>query len=170
MNASRSCSCSRRIANERRKSPHTCSMIFFIAILITTEISKFFNCVSLTSERARTQKAHILILRHNWIDVYSDVSSNPQCNFFMTPGSINFSFLLFPPLDSGNFQYCEEPRLGLNQLNDATDGRRAPLQDEDLPGSNPQSVPGFPRSCPGMFPEMFRSASVSVGSKEICLI
>ena len=62
--------------------------------------------------------------------------------------------------------HCEEPHLGLNQLNDGTDRRRVPLQDEDHPGNDPHLVPGFPHLCSGMFPERFRSASVSVGSRE----
>ena len=48
--------------------------------------------------------------------------------------------------------------------------RRCLLQDEDHSGSRPHSFPGFPRLCSGMFPERFRNASVSVGSKEIRLI
>ena len=67
--------------------------------------------------------------------------------------------------DIMNWQ-CEEPRLGLNQLNDGTDTRRVPLQEEDNPGNDPDLGPGFPRLCFGMFPERFRSVSVSVGSKE----
>ena len=60
---------------------------------------------------------------------------------------------------------CEEHRLGLSQLNDGIDRRRVPPQNEDHPGNDPQLVPGFPRLCSGMFPERFRSASVSVGSR-----
>ena len=62
---------------------------------------------------------------------------------------------------------CEEPRLGLNHLNDGTDGRRVPLKDEEHPENDPHLVPDFPRLCSRMFPERFRSASVPVGSKEI---
>ena len=65
---------------------------------------------------------------------------------------------------------CEEPRLGLNQLNDGTDKRRVPLQDEDHPGNHHHLVPGFPTLCFGKFPERFRSASVSVVSREIRVI
>ena len=65
---------------------------------------------------------------------------------------------------------CQEPRLCLSQLNDGIDRQRVPLQDEDHSGSRPQSFPGFPRLCSGMFPERFRSASVFVGSREIRLI
>ena len=64
---------------------------------------------------------------------------------------------------------CEEPRLGPNLLIDGSDRRRIPLHDEDHPGNNPHLVLGFPRLCSGMFTEGFRSASVSVGSKEIRL-
>ena len=65
---------------------------------------------------------------------------------------------------------CEEPRLGLSQLNDAIDRRRVPFQDEDHPGSDPHLVPGFPHLCSGLFPERFRRMSVIVGSGEIRLI
>ena len=65
---------------------------------------------------------------------------------------------------------CEEPRLGLNQLNVGTDRRRVQLQDEDRSGNDSHLVPAFPRLCSGMFPERFRSVSVSVGSREIRLI
>ena len=51
---------------------------------------------------------------------------------------------------------CEEPRLGLNQINDATDRRRVPLQDEDHLENDPHLVPGFPRLCSGMIAERFR--------------
>ena len=61
---------------------------------------------------------------------------------------------------------CEEPRLGLNQLNDVTDRRRVPLQDEDHPGNDPHLVPAFSRLCFGTLPERFRSVSVPVGSKK----
>ena len=44
------------------------------------------------------------------------------------------------------------------------------FQVEDHSGSRPHSFSGFPRFCFGMFPERFRSASVSVGSREIRLI
>ena len=44
---------------------------------------------------------------------------------------------------------CEELRLGLSPLNDGTDRRRVPLQDEDHPGNDPHLVPGFPRLCSG---------------------
>ena len=44
---------------------------------------------------------------------------------------------------------------------------RCLLQDEDHSGSRPHSFPGFPRLCSGMFPERFRNAYVSVGSREI---
>ena len=64
---------------------------------------------------------------------------------------------------------CEEPRLSLSQLNDRIDRRRAPLQDEDQPRNDPLLLPGFPRLCSGKFLERFRSASVSVGSREIRL-
>ena len=64
---------------------------------------------------------------------------------------------------------CEEPRLCLSQLNDGIDRRRIPLQDQDHPGNDPHLVPSFPRLCSGMFPERFRSASISVGSREIRL-
>ena len=64
----------------------------------------------------------------------------------------------------------EEPRLGVSQLNDGINRRRVPLQDEDHLGNDLHLVPGFPRLCSGMFPERFRSASVTVGSREICLI
>ena len=66
--------------------------------------------------------------------------------------------------------WCEEPRLGLNHLNSGNQRQRVPLQNEDYPGNNPHLVPGFPRLCSGMFPERFRSASVSVGSEETRLI
>ena len=65
---------------------------------------------------------------------------------------------------------CQEPRLCLSQLNDGIDRRRVPLQDEDHSGSRLHSLTGFPRMCSGMFPERFRNASLSVGSREICLI
>ena len=65
---------------------------------------------------------------------------------------------------------CEEPRLCLSHLNDGTDRWRVPLQDEDHPGNDPHLVPGFPPLCSGMFPKGLRSASVSVGSREIRLI
>ena len=65
---------------------------------------------------------------------------------------------------------CEEPRMGVSHLNDGTDRRIVPLQDEDHPGNNPLLVPGFPRLCSGKFPERSRSASVYVGSREIRLI
>ena len=64
---------------------------------------------------------------------------------------------------------CQGPRLCLSQLNDRVDRRRVPLQDEDHSGSRPHSFPGFPRLCFGMFPERFRNASLSVGSREIRL-
>ena len=57
---------------------------------------------------------------------------------------------------------CEETRLCLSQLNDGIDRQRVPLQDEDHHGNDPHLVPGFPRLCSGMFPERFRSASVSI--------
>ena len=44
------------------------------------------------------------------------------------------------------------------------------LQDEDHSASRPHSFPSFLRLCFGMFPERFRSASVSVGSGEVRLI
>ena len=71
-----------------------------------------------------------------------------------------------------HFRYedCEEPGLCLSQLNDGIDRRRVPLQDEDHPGNDPDLVSGFPRLCSRMFPERFRSASVSVGSEETRLI
>ena len=65
---------------------------------------------------------------------------------------------------------CEEPCVGLNLLSDGTVTRRVPFQDEDHPGNDPQLVPGFPRLCSGRFPELLRSASESVGSREIRLI
>ena len=65
---------------------------------------------------------------------------------------------------------CEELLLCVSQLNDKVDRRRVPIQDEDHPGNNPHLVPGFPRLCSGMFPERFRSASVSVGSEETRLM
>ena len=65
---------------------------------------------------------------------------------------------------------CDEPRLGLNQLNDGTDRRRIPLQDENHSGNEPHLVPGFPSLCSGMFPQRFRIVSVLVGSKEIHLV
>ena len=78
------------------------------------------------------------------------------------------SIFLLPYFFHNFFQicYCKEPRLGLSQLNDGIDRRRVPLQDEDHLGNDPHSVPGFPRLCSGMF----RSALVSVGSREIRLI
>ena len=60
--------------------------------------------------------------------------------------------------------------MGVSQLNDGIDRRRIPLQDEDHPGNDPQFVPVFPNLCSRMFPERFRSASVSVGSREIRII
>ena len=66
--------------------------------------------------------------------------------------------------------HCEEPRLGLSHLNDGTDRRRVPLRNEDHPGNDPHLAPGFPILCSGMFPERFRSASVSMVSREIRLI
>ena len=65
---------------------------------------------------------------------------------------------------------CQECRLGLNQMKDGTDKRSVPLQDEDHRGNDPHLVSGFPRLCSGMFPEWLRSVSVSVGSRETCLI
>ena len=65
---------------------------------------------------------------------------------------------------------CEEPRLCVNQLNEGIERRRVPLQDEDHPGNDPHLVPGFPRLCSGLFPERFRSASLSVGSEQTRLI
>ena len=65
---------------------------------------------------------------------------------------------------------CHEPRLCLSQWNDGIGKRRIPLQDEDHSGIRPHSLPSFPRLCSGMFPERFRNASVSVGSREIRLI
>ena len=64
----------------------------------------------------------------------------------------------------------DEPRLGLNQMNDVTNRRRVPLQDEDHPGNDPHLVPGFPRLCSGTFPERFRSVSVPVDSRESRLV
>ena len=61
---------------------------------------------------------------------------------------------------------CDDPRLDLSQLNDETDRRRVPLQDEDHPENDPHMVPGFPRLCSGTFPQRFRSVSVSAGSRE----
>ena len=58
----------------------------------------------------------------------------------------------------------------MSQLNDGIDRRRVSVQDEDHPGNDPHLVPDFPRLCSGMFPERFRSASVSVGSEETRLI
>ena len=66
--------------------------------------------------------------------------------------------------------HCEEYRLGLNQLNDGTGRLSIPLQDEDHSGNDPQLIAGFLRLCSGMFPERFRSVSVTVGSKEIRLV
>ena len=40
---------------------------------------------------------------------------------------------------------CEKPCQGLNQLNDGTDKRRVPLQDEDHHGNDLHLVLGFPR-------------------------
>ena len=52
---------------------------------------------------------------------------------------------------------CEEPRLGLNHLNDGTDRRRVSLQDEDHPGNDPHLVPAFAEfvfpNVPGTVPE-----------------
>ena len=62
---------------------------------------------------------------------------------------------------------CEEPPLGLSQLDDETDRRRVPLQDEDHPGNDPHLVPGFPHLCSGTVPKRFRSVYVSVGSTEV---
>ena len=45
---------------------------------------------------------------------------------------------------------CQETHLGLNQLNDGTDRRRVPHQDEEHPGNDPHLVPDFPRLCSGM--------------------
>ena len=70
-----------------------------------------------------------------------------------------------PILFGNKQQACEEPRLGLNQLNDGTDRWRVPLHDEDHPGNDPHLVPVFPRLCSGMTPERFRGASVTVGSE-----
>ena len=87
------------------------------------------------------------------------------------PANIDFTKfqkLSFPAVL--NLCVCEEPRLDLSQLNDETDRRRVPLQHEDPLGIDPPLVPGFPRLCYGMFPDRFRSASVSVGSREIRLI
>ena len=64
---------------------------------------------------------------------------------------------------------CERPLLGLNQLKCGTDRLRAPLQDGDHSGNDPQLVPGFLHPCSEMFPERLRSASISVGSREIRL-
>ena len=47
----------------------------------------------------------------------------------------------------------EAPGLGLSQLNDGTDRRRFPLQDDNHPGTDPHLVPVFPRLCSGMFLE-----------------
>ena len=44
------------------------------------------------------------------------------------------------------------------------------LQDEDHSGNRLLSFHGNPHLCFGMFPEWFRSASVSVGSEETRLI
>ena len=58
------------------------------------------------------------------------------------------------------------PCLGLSQLSCGTDRLRVPLQVEDHSGNDPQLVPGSLYPCFWMFPERFRSASVSVGSRE----
>ena len=47
---------------------------------------------------------------------------------------------------------------------------RGLLQDKGHSWSRPHSFPGYPHLCFGMFPERFRSASVSVGSEETRLI
>ena len=65
---------------------------------------------------------------------------------------------------------CEELRLVLNHINNGTDSRRVPLQDEDHPGNDPHVVPDFPPLCSGIIPERSRSASVSAGSRENHLI
>ena len=62
---------------------------------------------------------------------------------------------------------CEEPGLYLKQLNDVTDRKRVPFQDEDHPGNDPHLVLGFPRLCSGTFAERSRSLSVHVGGKKI---
>ena len=60
-----------------------------------------------------------------------------------------------------------EVPLGLSQLNDVTERRRVPLQDEDHPGNDPHLVPRLLRLCSGMILERFRSVSASVDSKNI---
>ena len=63
---------------------------------------------------------------------------------------------------------CHDSLLGLSFV---YSGRgRCLLQDEDHSGSRHHSFPGFPRLCSGMFPERFRNASLSVGSREIRVI
>ena len=65
---------------------------------------------------------------------------------------------------------CERFRPGLSQLDCWRNRQGTPLQDRDHSGNDPRLVPGFLRRRSGMFPERFRSASVSVGSREIHLM
>ena len=68
-------------------------------------------------------------------------------------------------LFSESFNFCHDNLLGQSFVKS---GRgRCLLQDEDNSGSPPHSFPGL---CSGMFPERFRNVSLSVGSREICLI
>ena len=62
---------------------------------------------------------------------------------------------------------CEEPRLGLNQLNSVIDRWRVQIQDEDHTGYDLHLVPGFPRVCSWTFLERVHSVSVPVGSKQL---
>ena len=72
--------------------------------------------------------------------------------------------------EKSKWHYCENTLLDLGQLNCGTDRQRSPLQVGDHSGNDPQLLPGFLCRCSGMFPERFRSVSVSVGSRKICLI
>ena len=65
---------------------------------------------------------------------------------------------------------CEEPRLGLNRLNDGTDRPRILLQYEELSANDPHLVPGFPHLCSEMFPQRFRIVFVPADLGEIRLV
>ena len=73
-----------------------------------------------------------------------------------------------PIIHFEGFNCCKDQFLGQSFVQSGCG--RGLLQDEGPSRSRPHSFPGYPRLCFGMFPERFRSASVSVGSEETRLI